>query len=127
MSYIAFELTKDSRSKLANMFPPKYPDFIGHHVTYKFGVEPNTPLPKNVRSMKVVGYLSNGIGLEALIVEINGSKARPDGRVYHITWSLDRSAGFKPVDSNTMIMYGMDNIVWLESPIDFVAKAGMFK
>ena len=33
--YIAYELDRKSRQSLASVFPPKYPDFIGHHITYK--------------------------------------------------------------------------------------------
>lgn len=100
--YIAFTLDKKSRNVLKKTFPPKYDDFIGHHVTYKFGVKPNTPLPKG-GTLNVIGYIDDGESLEALVVEVNGKTTRPDGKIYHITWSLDRSKGRKPVHSNNLL------------------------
>lgn len=100
--YQAFELDAASRTKLARAFPPKFPEFIGHHITYAFGVTADTPLPE-AQTFKVVGYVCDPAGLEALVVEVDGTTARPDGKVYHCTWSLDRDAGFKPVNSNDLI------------------------
>jgi hypothetical protein len=103
MRYSALVLTQQSRNHLKSIFPPKYPDFIGHHVTLKFGVDRKelpAPLPDRV---SVVGYVDDGEGLEALLVALNGNTDRPDGSKYHITWSLDRSLGKKPVDSNAII------------------------
>jgi len=53
------------------------------------------------KSIKVVGYVNSGDGLEALVVSVDGETTRPDGSVYHITWSLTN--GYKPVDSNKVI------------------------
>jgi hypothetical protein len=104
--YLAYELPEQARNELARRFPPKYPEFIGHHITQQFGVpigQLDDVLPR-VRSthIKVIGYAETD-GLEALVVEVNGTKRREDGKVYHITWSLDRSKGKKPVMSNDMI------------------------
>jgi hypothetical protein len=100
--YQAFEISEASRATLARSFPPKFPEFIGHHVTYKFGVKSDQPLPE-AREFRVVGYACDDQGIEALVVEVDGTITRPDGRTYHITWSLDREAGFKPVMSNDLI------------------------
>ncbi len=103
MKYSALVLTQKSRNHLKSIFPPKYPDFIGHHVTLKFGLDSNelvAPLPDRV---SVVGYVDDGEGLETLLVALNGDIDRPDGSRYHITWSLDRSLGRQPVHSNNII------------------------
>lgn len=100
--YQAFELDAQSRSLLAQRFPPKFSEFIGHHITYAFGVMSDEPLPE-ADSFRVVGYACDENGLEALVVEVNGTTTRPDGSTFHITWSLDRDAGFKPVNSNHLI------------------------
>lgn len=100
--YHAFELSNADRSKLAQTFPPKFSDFIGHHITVNRGAKSDQPLPE-ANSFKVVGYACDPDGIEALIVSVDGSTTRPDGRTYHITWSLDREAGFKPVSSNDLI------------------------
>lgn len=101
--YTAHVLDVDSRTKLEHSFPPKYPDFIGHHITMKFGVSSDTAIDNNTHNIEVVGYADDGKGLEALVVSVDGEVTRPDGKKYHITWSLDRSKGYKPVDSALII------------------------
>ena len=101
--YIAYVLDEPSRQLLAGKFPPQNPDWIGHHITWQFGVKRDPNLTTGViQPVDVVGYC-NADGIEALVVSIRGSTARPDGRTLHITWSIDRSKGIKPVDSNKVI------------------------
>jgi hypothetical protein len=99
--YTAYVLDKASRLTLAEQFPPIYSDFIGHHITVEFGVPKDTQPPPSA-VLKVVGHVDSGDGLEALVVSVNGETQRPDGKVYHITWSLERGK-YKPVDSNRII------------------------
>lgn len=101
MGYTAYVLDDASRQLLAKQFPPKYPKFIGHHVTVKFGV-PKDAAPPPPAKVTVVGYADSGDGLEALIVTINGLTEREDGSVFHITWSLDPTK-YKPKDSNGLV------------------------
>lgn len=107
--YDALVIDEKSRDKLAEIFPPKYPEFIGHHTTLKFGVKKNDDVPQLPSSMKVVGH-SEEDGLEALVVELDGKSKREDGSVYHITWSLDRNKGKKPVHSNSLVSKGWKKI-----------------
>lgn len=101
--YTAYVLDDHSRQQLAKRFPPKFPQWIGHHITYEFGVPKGSPEQYGVsQTCKVVGY-AEGDGIEALVVAIGGVTTRPDGKTFHITWSLDRSKGRKPVDSNKII------------------------
>jgi len=101
--YVAYVLDDQSRNKLAKLFPPKYPEWVGHHTTVEFGVPKDPSLPfGDAADMQVVGYAEDD-GIEALVVAINGETKRPDGKAYHLTWSLDRSKGRKPVDSNNVI------------------------
>jgi len=119
--YIAFELDEQSRNILLKTFPPKYPEVIGHHITHQFGVPEGTKLPSDVKDVKVIGYADDGTSLEALVVDVNGSTQRPDGGTYHITWSLDREQGRKPVHSNNLIKeQGYERI----SPIQITAIPG---
>lgn len=97
MSYNGWKISKDDRAKLLDMFPPSHPDVIAHHVTNNL----KDFIPK-AASITVVGYAANE-GVECLVVEVNGDAARPDGKTYHITWSIDRAAGAKPVHSNNLI------------------------
>lgn len=99
--YTGFELNRKSRQMLLAKFPPKFPDVYAEHVTYKFGVGEDA-VPSEPKSAEIVGYVSDN-SLEALVVAINGKTTRPDGKTFHITWSLDKSKGRKPVHSNNLI------------------------
>lgn len=121
--YQAFEISTQSRSHLASIFPPKFPEFIGHHITYRMGVKSDVPLPE-ASSFTVVGYAYDEAGIEALVVEVDGSVVRPDGKTFHITWSLDREAGFKPVKSNDLI--ASKGYRKISNPINITATAKFF-
>ena len=99
--YTAYVLTDESRSQLENKYPPKYPKFIGHHVTVDFGVPADAEAPEEA-TVKVLGSVDSGDGLQALVVSVNDETKRPDGNKYHITWSLD-SEKYAPKDSNTLL------------------------
>ena len=102
MSLDAFVVDGGDRERLAHKFPPKFPDFIGHHITHRFGIRPNGNYGEQM-VVHLVGYACNDIGLEAFVVAVNGNTTRPDGKTYHLTWSLDRTKGFKPVDSGGLV------------------------
>jgi hypothetical protein len=95
------------RRKLAERFPPAYavdPN-VQHHVTFQYRVNRDSLLPA-ARSGVVVGHADDLKGVQALVVEIDGGVKRPDGSIYHITWSLDRAVGRRPVDSNAVLLAG---------------------
>lgn len=84
------------------MFPPLFPEVVAHHITERFPAPRIVSLP-DAQTAEVVGYSTDGISVECLIVAINGSTERPDGKTYHITWSLDRTKGGRPFKSNLVI------------------------
>lgn len=98
--YTSYQLTQTARKQLLAVFPPKYEKVIAHHVTHTFGVLRGTPTPQPA-NIKVVGYTNNSNGIEALIVSVDGDITRPDGSVFHITWSLDPDI-FKPVAASEL-------------------------
>jgi hypothetical protein len=98
-------LPESERQRLYSDFEPMFPDFIGEHITLAFGVGADYPLPEAERG-EVVGFASDGLRVEALIVRINGTTTRPDGKTFHITWSIDRANGAKPYHSNEVIRTG---------------------
>jgi hypothetical protein len=100
--YIGWELGASDRAQLLGEFPPKYPDVIAHHITHHAGASSDEALPE-AHSIRVVGYVDDGEGLECLVCEVDGSTQRDHGGQYHITWSIDRAAGYKPVHSNKVI------------------------
>lgn len=121
--YTGYELNRTSRQKLLKQFPPKFPDVYADHVTYKYNVGEEA-VPSAPKSAKIVGYAEKN-GLEAFVVEINGKKTRPDGRIFHITWSLDKSKGRKPVQSDNLIVSGWQPINHV--PIKLTPKFFKFK
>jgi hypothetical protein len=107
LGFTGWELPEWERLKLAERFPPVYAVDPGvqHHATYRYGVNRDSPLPAATSGL-VVGHADDLDGVEALVLEIDGRMARPDGSIYHITWSLDRAAGRRPVDSNVVLRAG---------------------
>lgn len=99
---LGWKLDAAQRIDLLERFPPAWPDVIAHHVTLQAGADPAAPLPPPVRA-EIVGSIDDGAGLQALVVEIDGTTDRPDGSTYHITWSLDRARGREAVESNAVI------------------------
>lgn len=101
--YLAYSLSPSSRNDILRHFPAKYPEIICQHVTYKFPAKSSDELPPAIKEAHVVGYEDSGDGIETVVIEINGSTKRPDGKLFHITLSLDRSKGKKPVHSNDLV------------------------
>lgn len=102
MGYLAYTLSDSSRRELLKHFKPQFDEVICHHVTYQFPAKASDALPPAVHEAHVVGYAEED-GLECLVVEINGHTKRPDGKLFHITHSLDRKKGKKPVHSNDLL------------------------
>ena len=107
--YHAFVLSDESRKKLLDAHPPTHPEVVTHHITHKFPAKHTDNLPEHPKSVKVIGHAKED-GLEAFAVEVDGKTHRPDGSHYHITHSLDRSKGKKPVHSNQLINKGYTKI-----------------
>lgn len=98
-SVIGWLLAEDDREKLLQQFPPKFEKTVAHHVTLKSEAE-RDPLPNDVEA-EVVGHTDDESGVEAMVVAIDGTTARPDGSTYHITWSL--GDGRRARESNDVI------------------------
>lgn len=125
MSTICYEIDKPSRNMLMHRFPPKYPEIRYDHITIEMGGL-NAQIPAPAESVEVVGIADDGNGLEALIVRVNGSPTRKDGKAWHITASFDPSKNapaafdvfakpgkekekpYKPVTSNGLLAQVLD-------------------
>jgi hypothetical protein len=99
--YSAYVLDDASRDQLLAKFPPKYPKVIAHHITVQSPGTPDLEIPQPAK-VKVIGYADSGDGLETLVASVDGKADRPDGKRYHITWSLDPEK-YSPVDSNKLL------------------------
>jgi len=97
--YTGWLLDPAMRPGLLARFPPRFGRVVAHHVTLKFGDRRAAP-PGEV-SAEIVGEATDGVGVQALIVSIDGATARPDGGTFHITWSL--AQGREARESNNVI------------------------
>jgi len=84
---IGWKLGQSDRELLLREFPPEYENVVADHVTLRVGATPDTPLPARPVA-EVVGRADDGIGVECLVVSLDGTTDRPDGSTFHITWSL---------------------------------------
>lgn len=119
--YNGYEIEEGSRNKLLTLYPPKYPNVLGHHITEKFGVKDKT-VPDQPSKVLVIGYIDNGEDVEGFLVSIDGNTNRPDGGKYHITWSIDRTKGAKPFHTNNHV----DEAISLRRPIEIDVDAKFF-
>ena len=90
-------LPEADRAALLEQVPPAYSRVVAHHVTF---APEDQPTPE-AEGGEVVGVADDGAGVQALVVRINGTTDRPDGSVYHVTWSLEPHRG--AVESNHVI------------------------
>jgi|SRR5947209_17272834 hypothetical protein len=95
-----WKLPREERERLLQRFEPKYENVIADHVTLRIGATPKTPLPRKPEA-QIVGRADDGVSLECLVVELDGTTDRPDGSTYHITWSL--GDGRKARESNDVL------------------------
>jgi hypothetical protein len=94
---LGWKLDPSDRARLLARFPPRYVDAVADHVTFK----PDDAERPALRSARLVGRADDREGVEAMVVELNGSTDRPDGSTWHITWSLGPAR--RAVESNDVI------------------------
>ena len=117
-----WKLSPDDREMLLQRFPAKYAKVIADHVTLRVGALPETPLPRQPRSARIVGRADDGKSLECMVVDLDGTTDRPDGSTYHITWSL--GPGRKARESNDLL----SERGWepLQSPVEITLEPARF-
>ena len=84
---IGWKLDRGQREALLRRFPPRYSTIDADHVTLARAAK-NSPLPQE-NEAEIVGRADDGRGVEAMAVRLGGTTDRPDGSIYHITWSLE--------------------------------------
>ena len=97
---IGWKLDREQRKELLQQFPPRYGEVDADHVTLRTEAADDAPLPDETEG-EIVGRADDGRGVEAMVVAIGGTSERPDGSVYHITWSL--GPGRKAQESNDVL------------------------
>jgi len=99
-SVIGWKLDREERAALLARFPPRYADVVADHVTLRPRVQAGSAQPPPTVGV-IVGHCDDGTGVQAMVVQVDGSTERPDGGTYHVTWSLQ--AGRSAVESNEAI------------------------
>jgi hypothetical protein len=120
-SVIGWKVDLADREQLLQRFAPRYAKTIADHVTLKPRVAHDSALPAETQGV-IVGRSDDGRGVEAMVVQIDGNTARPDGSTWHITWSL--AEGRKAVESNDVIRdRGWEPV---DPPVPVRLKPGVF-
>jgi len=101
--YLGYVLSEASRQELLRRFPPKYSEVKADHVTYKFPAAPDDVAPPAPRSARVIGHADAGEGVDVAVVEIDGSTTRPDGKIFHVTLSVDPARGKESAHANDLL------------------------
>ncbi len=96
---LGWAIDRGDRADLLARFAPRYAETVADHVT--FGRRSAAPAMPDADRAMVIGRADDGQGVEALVVEVNGTHDRWDGSTYHITWSL--APGREAVESNEVI------------------------
>jgi hypothetical protein len=99
-SVVGWKLPAGDRKRLLERFDPRFARTIADHVTLTAKVAADTSPPPDTMA-QVIGHSDDGQGVEALVVAIDGSPARPDGSTFHITWSLAKGRHAK--ESNDVL------------------------
>src|SRR5688500_15251137 len=85
---IGWRLDRGEREAILRRFPPTYRNVDADHVTLAIDTADDAPLPQENEG-EIIGRTDDGRGLEAMAVRVGGTSDRPDGSIYHITWSLE--------------------------------------
>src|SRR3546814_21081996 len=86
-SIVGWKIDPEERDRLLARFPPRYERRVADHVTLRFGSDANTPLPAETEA-RIVGEADDDAGVQALVVEIGGTRASGDGSPFPITCAL---------------------------------------
>jgi hypothetical protein len=98
---IGWKLDRSQRGDLLERFPPRYSDVDADHVTLRTEASRGPLLPEV--DATIIGHADDGDSLEAMVVRVDGTTDRPDGSIFHITWSLEKAKGRKARESNDLL------------------------
>jgi len=118
---IGWKLDAAEREALLARFPPRYGKAVADHVTLRSRVSEQAALSPTTVGV-IVGRSDDGAGVEAMVVQIDGSTDRPDGSTFHITWSLEE--GREAKESNDVIRkHGWQAV---DPPVPMALRAASF-
>jgi len=109
---IGWKLDRQQRAALLARYPARYENVVADHVTLSVA---GSEQPEPLSNAEIIGYVDDENGIEAMIVAIDGSTVRPDGKIWHITWST--ASGRTARESNDVIA----KIGWLQMRVERLA------
>lgn len=102
--YYAFSISSELRERILATYPAIFEEVICEHCTLVFTPFNNTEYETNTPyTIKITQGLSNEC-IQCVTCTIDDKSNRPNGGKFHITVSLDRTKGAKPVMSNNLIL-----------------------
>lgn len=104
MAYEAFVLTPSARNAVLQRVTPAHQDVICHHITHRFSS--SATLEGGTYVWEAFARSTDGFADAILVRCTSHPVQRPDNRQYHVTISVDRGNGGKPVMSNGAIAKG---------------------
>ena len=119
---IGWKLDREQRRALIDRFHAKFKNLVADHVTLAARASEDAPKPEETEGL-IVGRADDGRGVEAMIVSIGGTTDRPDGSIYHITWSL--ADGRMARESNDML--ASEKWVMFDEPIPIRLEPASFR
>lgn len=117
---VQYVLTPECREQLLKLFPPRYSRAVCQHVTmgrgegramYELFTELTVTAPVGGR---VIGHVADN-GVETLLITFYGSAQRKDGRLFHITLSLEPP--HRAVESN---QWTIDDFQPVPAPVPYL-------
>lgn len=113
--YTAFLLSQETRQHLLAALPAYYPEISADHITYEHGVHDFGTL-FHPQKIEITGVIDDGIGMQALIVQVDGQQYRPNGMPYHITWSYapemqrpNTTETYRPIHANDLVEQALNH------------------
>jgi hypothetical protein len=129
MAYNGWMIPDAQRDWLMSVFEPRYPNHKATHVTQQ--IDCGKEFPHDAEII-VVGYTHDPKGIEAFVVSVDGVIHRPDGSIYHLTYSVDegraskesndaiRECGFEripPIPVETRAFYCAGDAPYITTPL----------
>lgn len=105
-NYSGYRLTNRSETLArlaAQGITAQHENTILEHVTHQY---PDSQCAPPATHGEIVGH-ANGDGIQALLVEIDGTSDRPQGGHYHLTLSVGE--GHAPKESNALLTDAIEN------------------
>lgn len=117
-------VSDDLKQRLFASYPPAHDKHFGDHVTLVFGISDHDVADDEPDADVVVVDRFVSDVADVFTVTVNGSSTRPDGKPYHLTWSMASASGKGPRHSVDAIVQTNHNtsVGWTEKlPIGFLS------